>query len=156
MFFQLVPGGFSDLINQNNYSSNWKKLLGFRNLQERPKKLLAFILTRVLLKKESISPKLFLWELLGSFLFQLNLKYTHLLMQVGLYKTIPLMLNSFVSFTKTFFQLSMKNPRCIFQETIHQDLYNLILQLYVLLSLISRVLAFNLDKMDSCLILYFC
>ena len=27
------PGGFSDLINQNNQNSNWKKLLGFRNMQ---------------------------------------------------------------------------------------------------------------------------
>jgi hypothetical protein len=32
--FQLVPGGFSDLINQSNLNSNWKKLLGFRNMQE--------------------------------------------------------------------------------------------------------------------------
>ena len=30
-----VPGGFSDLINQNNSNSNWKKLLGFRNMQEK-------------------------------------------------------------------------------------------------------------------------
>ena len=34
MFFN-VPGGFSDLKNQNNYNSNWKKILGFRNLQEK-------------------------------------------------------------------------------------------------------------------------
>ena len=36
----LVPGGFSDLINQNNYNANWKKLLGFRNIQEKLEKLL--------------------------------------------------------------------------------------------------------------------
>ena len=35
MFFQLVLGSFSDLKNQNNYNSNWKKILGFRNLQEK-------------------------------------------------------------------------------------------------------------------------
>ena len=36
MLFQLVPGGFSYLIiNQNNKNSNWTKLLGFRNMQER-------------------------------------------------------------------------------------------------------------------------
>ena len=26
--------GFSDMINQNNQNSSWKKLLGFRNMQE--------------------------------------------------------------------------------------------------------------------------
>ena len=30
MLFQLVPGGFSYLINQNNENSYWKKLLGFK------------------------------------------------------------------------------------------------------------------------------
>ena len=54
---------------------------------------------------------------------------------VGLYKTKHCIqdnpINPLVSFTKTFLCLSMKNPRCIFQETIHQDSYNLILQLYV-------------------------
>ena len=30
-----VPGGFSDLKNQNNHNLNWKKLLGFRHLQEK-------------------------------------------------------------------------------------------------------------------------
>ena len=35
MLFKLVPGGFSYLINQNNYNSNWKKILGFRNMQEK-------------------------------------------------------------------------------------------------------------------------
>ena len=33
MLFQLVPECFSYLINQNN--SNWKKLLGFRSMQEK-------------------------------------------------------------------------------------------------------------------------
>ena len=32
MFFKLFPGGFSDLTNLN---SNWKKILGFRNMQEK-------------------------------------------------------------------------------------------------------------------------
>ena len=35
MLLQLVPGGFSDLKKYNNYNSNWKKLLGFRNLKEK-------------------------------------------------------------------------------------------------------------------------
>ena len=35
MLFKLISEGFSDLINQNNYNSNWKKLLGFRNMQEK-------------------------------------------------------------------------------------------------------------------------
>ena len=35
MLSYLVPGGFSDLINWNNYNSNWNKLLGFRNMQEK-------------------------------------------------------------------------------------------------------------------------
>ena len=34
-FFLLVLGGFSDLINQNNFNSNWKNILGFRNMQEK-------------------------------------------------------------------------------------------------------------------------
>ena len=38
MLFQLVPGGLSDPKKQNNYSSNWKKILGFRNLQEKLEK----------------------------------------------------------------------------------------------------------------------
>ena len=41
MFFYLVPGGFSDLINQDNFNSNWKKLLGFKNLQEKLEKYLS-------------------------------------------------------------------------------------------------------------------
>ena len=36
--YQLVPGGFSYLINQNNYNSNWKKWLGFRHMQEKLEK----------------------------------------------------------------------------------------------------------------------
>ena len=32
MSFELVPGSFSNL---KNYDSNWKKLLGFRNLLEK-------------------------------------------------------------------------------------------------------------------------
>ena len=35
MVLELVPGGFSDLMNQKNQNSNWKKVLGFRNLQEK-------------------------------------------------------------------------------------------------------------------------
>ena len=33
-FFNLFLEGFSDLIN---YNSNWKKMLGFRNMQEKLK-----------------------------------------------------------------------------------------------------------------------
>ena len=33
MLFKLVPGGFSDIVNQNN--QNWEKILGFRNMQEK-------------------------------------------------------------------------------------------------------------------------
>ena len=32
MLFELVPGGFPCLIN---YNSSWKKLFGFRNMQEK-------------------------------------------------------------------------------------------------------------------------
>ena len=41
MLFELVPEGFSDLKKLNNYNSNsnWKKILGFRNLQEKFEKL---------------------------------------------------------------------------------------------------------------------
>ena len=35
IFFKLVLGGSSDIINQNNQNSNWKKILGFRNMQEK-------------------------------------------------------------------------------------------------------------------------
>ena len=38
MLIKLVPGGFSDPIKQNNQNSNWKKMLGFRNMQESQKK----------------------------------------------------------------------------------------------------------------------
>ena len=35
MFYvHIVPRAFSYLINYNNDNSNWKKLLGFRNMQE--------------------------------------------------------------------------------------------------------------------------
>ena len=44
MLFQLGPGSFLDLINQNNYHSNWKKSLGFRNLQEKSENLFLHIL----------------------------------------------------------------------------------------------------------------
>ena len=40
MLFQLVPGDFSYRINQNNYNSNWKKVLGFRNMQEKLENIL--------------------------------------------------------------------------------------------------------------------
>ena len=35
MVFLIVPGGFSYLINNKSYNSNWKNLLGFRNMQEK-------------------------------------------------------------------------------------------------------------------------
>jgi hypothetical protein len=35
MLFKIVPGGFADIINWNNSNSNWKKLLGYRNMQEK-------------------------------------------------------------------------------------------------------------------------
>ena len=38
MLLKLVPGGYSDLIIQNNQNSNWKKLLGFRNIHEKLEK----------------------------------------------------------------------------------------------------------------------
>ena len=34
MLFQLVPGDFS-YLNRNNSNSNWKRLLGYRNMQEK-------------------------------------------------------------------------------------------------------------------------
>ena len=37
-FFNLFLEVFSDPINWNNYNSNWKKLLGFRNMQEKLEK----------------------------------------------------------------------------------------------------------------------
>ena len=40
MLFQLVPGGFSYQINQNNSNSNWKKILGFRKKGEKLEKLM--------------------------------------------------------------------------------------------------------------------
>ena len=39
MLFYLVPGGFSDLKNWNNYNWNWKKLLGFRKMQAKLEKI---------------------------------------------------------------------------------------------------------------------
>ena len=47
----LVPGGFSYLKKQNNHNSNWKKLLGLRNMQEKLENLL-FCATPV--KKTSV------------------------------------------------------------------------------------------------------
>ena len=38
-----IPGGFSYLRNQNNQNSNWKKLLGFRNMQEKVRKFLCLL-----------------------------------------------------------------------------------------------------------------
>ena len=35
MLVKLVPVGFSHLMNQNNWNSNWEKILGFRNMQEK-------------------------------------------------------------------------------------------------------------------------
>jgi hypothetical protein len=40
MLFKLFLAGFSEPINQNNCISNWKKLLGFRNMQEKLANLL--------------------------------------------------------------------------------------------------------------------
>ena len=34
-------GGFSDLINSNNSNSNWKRVLGIRNIQEKLEKIKA-------------------------------------------------------------------------------------------------------------------
>ena len=31
----MLNGDFSDLINYSNYNSNWKKLLGLRNMEEK-------------------------------------------------------------------------------------------------------------------------
>ena len=39
MRLERVPGGFSYLTNQNNYNSNWKKILGLRNMQEKLEKI---------------------------------------------------------------------------------------------------------------------
>ena len=49
---QNAPGGFSDLINQKNYDSNWKHLLGFRNIQEKLEKISLTKIT-ILLAKQS-------------------------------------------------------------------------------------------------------
>ena len=34
-FSKLIPAGFSGLIHYKNYNSNWKKILGFRDMQEK-------------------------------------------------------------------------------------------------------------------------
>ena len=39
MLVKLVLGGFSDLMYWNNYNLNWKKKLGFKNLQEKLKRM---------------------------------------------------------------------------------------------------------------------
>ena len=39
LFYLFLPGGFSYLINQKNYNSNWKKILGFRKMQEKLEKM---------------------------------------------------------------------------------------------------------------------
>ena len=44
LFFSFVLGSFSYLVNKNNSNSNWKKLLGFRNMQEKLEKNLNYIL----------------------------------------------------------------------------------------------------------------
>ena len=41
--FLTCPGGFSYVINWNNYNSNWEKLLGFRNMQEKLEKVIFLV-----------------------------------------------------------------------------------------------------------------
>ena len=53
MLFKLVPGDFSDLKKQNNYNSNWKKLLGFRNLQEKLENIVSWEQTKLMTKFET-------------------------------------------------------------------------------------------------------
>ena len=43
ILFKLIPGGFSDLMNWNKYNSDWKKLLGFSNMQKKFEKSLSQI-----------------------------------------------------------------------------------------------------------------
>jgi hypothetical protein len=50
--FLLVPGGFSDLKKQNKYNSNWEKLLGSRNMQEKLENICIFF--RHALSSESL------------------------------------------------------------------------------------------------------
>ena len=51
MLFELVPGYLSDLINHSNQNLNWKKLLGFRNMQEKFK-IFILLITNEIIKKE--------------------------------------------------------------------------------------------------------
>ena len=44
MLFNLhVPGGFWYLMNKENYKSNWKKILGCRNMQEKLEKIIYLV-----------------------------------------------------------------------------------------------------------------
>ena len=54
MFFKIVPGGFSDLKNQNSYNSNRKKIFGFRNLQEKLEKKTISLFSSTQIKEESV------------------------------------------------------------------------------------------------------
>ena len=108
--------------------------MGFRNLQERLKKTSCIYPHQGITKKRKYLAKTFPLGTFGKFFILVEFE-VHTPFDVGLYKTKHCIqdnpINPLVSFTKTFLCLSMKNPRCIFQETIHQDSYNLILQLYV-------------------------
>ena len=46
----LVLGDFSDLKKKNNYNSNWKKIMGFRNKQEKLKNFFTTTKKRKLLR----------------------------------------------------------------------------------------------------------
>ena len=43
MLFKLFSGGFSDIMNWDNWNSNWKKLLRFRNMQEKLEKYFVIV-----------------------------------------------------------------------------------------------------------------
>ena len=86
MLFQLVPGGFSYLVNQNNCNSNQKKLLGFRNMQE--------MLENMFLQKNTkirVNPQIFTVQLKVLFSQQSNLSWEcwNLWVGFGLYPTEP-------------------------------------------------------------------
>ena len=78
MLFKLVPDGFSYLINWKNLNSNWKKLLGFRNIQEKLEKIFFVYFEMAkknlkFLRHESVSK-----QKNSSVLFYMTFQITHL------------------------------------------------------------------------------
>ena len=80
ILFELVPGGFTDLVD---HDSNWKKILGFRNLQENLKKVSVYLLSLVFFNVGS------------SFILQVHISHLQLMKNIWIFLSLQRMFYEF-------------------------------------------------------------